>query len=142
MGVLSVLGDDEYPYGVSTSYLYHEGKLYFHTASQGHKMDSIRKHNKVSFTVVDMDEVHEETFNTYFRSVIAFGRVRELTSPEEIEEALFVLSTKYSPSLPEEMVGAHAKKSSGRPMVIVMDIDYLTGKEAIEIVMERNKKES
>lgn len=139
VGVLSVLGDDDYPYGVPIAYLYHDGKLYFHTASQGHKMDSIRKHNKVSFAVVDADDINEERFTTYFRSAIAFGRMRELTSPEETEEALFLLSTKYSPSIPEDVVRAHAKKASGRPLVIVMDIDHMTGKEAIELVMERNK---
>ncbi|MBE6898965.1 MAG: 5-nitroimidazole antibiotic resistance protein, partial [Ruminococcaceae bacterium] len=39
-GVLAVLGDEGYPYTVPLSYVYREGKLYFHCASEGHKLDA------------------------------------------------------------------------------------------------------
>ena len=43
-GVLSLLGDDGYPYGLPIDYWYNEadGKLYFHGAKEGHKIDAIR----------------------------------------------------------------------------------------------------
>ena len=52
-GVLSVLGDDDYPYGIPIDFYYNqqENKIYFHGAKEGHKTDSIKKHNKVSFCV-------------------------------------------------------------------------------------------
>lgn len=73
-GVLAVLGDDDYPYAVPISYIYHEGKIYFHSALAGHKIDAISRHNKVSFCVIEKDEIVPEKFTTHFRSVIAFGK--------------------------------------------------------------------
>ena len=54
-GVLSVLGDDDYPYGMPINHFYCEedGKLYFHTGMKGHRTDAIRRHDKVSFCVYD-----------------------------------------------------------------------------------------
>lgn len=51
-GTLALLGDDDYPYAVPISYVYHEGKLYFHSALSGHKVDAIRKCEKASFCVM------------------------------------------------------------------------------------------
>jgi hypothetical protein len=137
VGVLNVLGDDGYPYGVPISYVYQDGKIYLHCAKEGHKIDAIRACDKVSFTVVDKNEVMEEEYTTYFRSAIAFGRIKELTTREEIEEALYVLSEKYSPSLPKEKIREHAKDGAGRTTVLVMEMEHVTGKEAIELVNAR-----
>ncbi len=54
-GILSVLGDDDYPYGVPLDFWYdrEENKIYFHGAKSGHKLDAIQKHDKVSFCVMD-----------------------------------------------------------------------------------------
>ena len=40
-GTLALLGDDDFPYAVPISYVYHEGKLYFHSALTGHKVDAV-----------------------------------------------------------------------------------------------------
>jgi len=72
-GVLAVSGDDGYPYAVPLSYVYAGSKLYFHCAPVGHKIDAIEKNSKVSFCVIDKDEVVPEKYTTYFRSVILFG---------------------------------------------------------------------
>ena len=50
-GTLALLGDNDYPYAVPISYVYHEGKLYFHSALAGHKVDAIRKCDKASFCI-------------------------------------------------------------------------------------------
>ena len=39
-GTLALLGDENYPYAVPISYVYHEGKLYFHSALAGHRVAS------------------------------------------------------------------------------------------------------
>lgn len=54
-GVLSVLGDDGYPYGMPVTHWYNEknGKIYFHGAKSGHKIDAIKNCDKVSFCVYD-----------------------------------------------------------------------------------------
>ena len=52
-GVLSVLGDDGYPYGVPIDHYYDEktGRIYFHCAKEGHKLDAIRRCDKVVQTL-------------------------------------------------------------------------------------------
>jgi nitroimidazol reductase NimA-like FMN-containing flavoprotein (pyridoxamine 5'-phosphate oxidase superfamily) len=73
-GTLALLGDGGYPYAVPISYVYDDGKLYFHSAMSGHKVDAIRKCAKASFCIIDQDHVKPSEYTTYFRSVIAFGR--------------------------------------------------------------------
>ena len=95
-GVLAVLGDGGYPYAVPLSYVYQDGKIYFHCAGSGHKLDGIRNCDKVSFCVIDQDEVHPEKYTTYFRSVIAFGKARILEEDEK-RKAILLLTEKYCP---------------------------------------------
>ena len=75
-GVLALAGDEGYPYAVPISYVYEGGKLYFHCAKSGHKLDAIARCPKASFCVVDQDQVVPQEYTTYFRSVIAFGTIR------------------------------------------------------------------
>ena len=96
-GVLSLLGDNGYPYGVPLSYVYHNGKLYFHCAQAGHKLDAIRREEKCSFCVIVQDQVVPEKYTTYFRSVIAFGKVRILENIEEKQAALEALGERFNP---------------------------------------------
>ena len=96
-GVLSVLGDGGYPYGVPISYVYSECKLYFHSAVEGHKIDAISNENKCSFTVIDQDEIHPDECTTYFRSVIAFGQIHRLEHMEDLLHGLRLLGSKYNP---------------------------------------------
>ncbi len=72
-GVLAVAGDEGYPYAVPLSYAYSEGKLFFHVAKSGHKLDAIARNDKVSFCVIGKDEVVPDEFTTYYRSVVVFG---------------------------------------------------------------------
>ena len=52
-GVLSVLGDGDYPYGTPMNHWYNEedGCVYFHCGKLGHRLDALKKHDKVSFCV-------------------------------------------------------------------------------------------
>ena len=50
-GVLALLGDNDYPYAVPISYVYDDGKIYFHSAKSGHKIDAIQRTEKASFCV-------------------------------------------------------------------------------------------
>ena len=81
-GTLALLGDNDYPYAVPISYVYHDGKLYFHSALAGHKVDAIRKCDKASFCVIEQDDVQPEKYTTFFRSVIAFGRIHIIEDDE------------------------------------------------------------
>ena len=96
-GVLAVLGDADYPYAVPLSYVYCDNKIYFHCAKSGHKLDAIKKCDKVSFCVIDQDLVVPEEYTTYFRSVIAYGQARIIEQEDEIRSALEKLAVKYYP---------------------------------------------
>ena len=82
-GTLALLGDNGYPYAVPISYVYADGRLYFHSAQMGHKVDAIRRYDKASFCVIAADDVQPSEFTTYFRSVIAFGKIQIIESESE-----------------------------------------------------------
>lgn len=132
-GVLSLLGDEDYAYGVPISYVYHDSKLYFHSATSGHKVDAVRKHEKVSFCVVDKDAVVPEEFTTYYRSVVVFGRARVIEGDEARRKALEILAAKYSPDHEESRL-KEIDKELKHVCMIELQIEHMTGKEAIELV--------
>ena len=135
-GVLSVIDENGYPYGVPISYVYDDNKLYFHSAVKGHKIDAIHYSDKATFTIICKDEIHPETFTTYFRSVICYGRVRIIEDATDKYNALFLLGKHYSPD-DEQALEAEIKKEENHVAVIEFSIEHITGKEAIELVRQR-----
>lgn len=136
-GVLALAGEDGYPYAVPLSYLYDGGKLYFHCARSGHKLDAIRRCEKASFCVIDQDRVVPEEYTSYFRSVIAFGRVRVLEDEGERRAAIEKLSLKYAPDSTAEDRERVIQKEWAPLCMLEMELDHVTGKEAIELVQGR-----
>lgn len=135
-GVLALAGEDGYPYALPLSYVYHEGRLYFHCAPAGHKLDAIARCPKASFCVIAQDDVVPERYTTRYRSVIAFGSIRRLTAEREIIRALDILGRKYAPGLDPS---AEIAESLRRVCVLEMGIDHLTGKEGIELLRLRGE---
>ena len=84
-GVLSMLGDDDYPYGIPLDHWYCEenGKLYFHCAKTGHKLDAIRRHDKVSYCVMDEGLRKDGDWALNIHSVVIFGRMRIVDDAED-----------------------------------------------------------
>lgn len=135
-GVLSVQGDDGYPYGVPISYAYDDGKLYFHGMPAGHKMDAMKAHEKVSFTVIETDQVVPEEYTTYYRSVIVFGKARIIEDDDEKVEALLKLVDKYSADYKAGSMDEINGKLKA-VCVFVVEADHISGKEAIEFAEAR-----
>lgn len=138
-GVLALYGDEGYPYAVPISYVYDGGKLYFHCAKEGHKIDAIKRNEKASFCVIDTDQVVKEEYTTYFRSAIAFGRIRILSQDDEKLAALEKLGKKYAPDDTPENLAKYIDKEWEPVCVLEMTVDHVSGKEAIEFVREREK---
>lgn len=132
-GTLAVLGDADYPYVVPLSFVYTDGIIYFHSAKSGHKIDAIRHHDKASFCVIDKDEIHGDEFTTYFRSVIAFGRITIVSSLVEKLEGAKLLGRKYNPG-DEAALTPELEKGLAHMELLRLDIEHLTGKEAIELI--------
>ena len=135
-GTLALLGDNGYPYAVPISYVYHEGKLYFHSALAGHKVDAIKKCDKASFCVIDKDDVQPEKYTTFFRSVIAFGRIHIIEDEAEKLAMARMLGNRYNPNN-NESLQKEIESGLSRMLMIRFDIEHLTGKEAIELVRQR-----
>ena len=132
-GTLALLGDDGYPYAVPISYVYNEGKLYFHSALNGHKVDAIRKYDKASFCVIEQDDVQPEKYTTFFRSVRAFGRIHIIEDEKEKLEIVRMLGNRYNPNQ-DDALQKEIESGLSRLLAIRFDIEHLTGKEAIELV--------
>lgn len=139
-GVLAVSGENGYPYAVPLSYVFSEGKLYFHCAMEGHKVDAIRSCDKASFCVVDQDRIVPEKYTTFYRSVIAFGRVKILENEAAKRAAVDVLAQRFRPGHDAER-WAEIDGAMPRLCVLEMTIEHMTGKEALEIANSRREAE-
>lgn len=133
-GVLAVSGDEGYPYAVPLNYVYFGGKLYFHCAKTGHKLDAIARCDKVSFCVIDHDEVLPEKLTTLFRSVIVFGRATVVEDNTEKREAVTALSRKLAPDIPQpqQRIDAEIASDWEKLCIVRIDIDHTSGKQCIE----------
>lgn len=138
-GVLAVSGDDGFPYAVPVSYVYDDNKLYIHCAAQGHKIDAIRRDEKVSFCVIDQDHVVPEEYTTYFRSVIVFGKARILEDQAEKRRALEILAAKYSPNQEQGRL-QEINRLLEQTCMVEIAVEHLSGKESIELVRQKQSK--
>lgn len=134
---LALQGNEPYPYAVPVNYVWEENHLYFHCAKEGHKMEAMKHNPYVSFSIIDKEEIIPEKYTTYFRSVIGFGKAHLVEDKEEIVHALRLLVLKYSPNYVQEGE-VEINSSLDHVQIIRIDIDEVSGKEAIELVRQRN----
>ncbi len=135
--VMAVSGDESYPYTVPVNYVYDGTAIFIHSAAQGHKIDALRRNPKCTLCVVDKDDVIPEEFTSYFRSVIVFGKAHFVETTDEKIAALRLLGDKYSPGIkPEDEIARFIKSVC----IVRIDIDRVTGKEAIELTRARTEK--
>lgn len=132
-GVLGVSGDDDYPYAVPVSYAYKDGSIFIHCAIEGHKLDGIKRNEKVTFCVIGKDEVVQEAFTTKYRSVIAFGRAVIITDDARKRFALESLVEKYSPDFIKEGQ-AEIEKVWDKVCMLEIRIEHLTGKASRKLL--------
>lgn len=125
-GVLALLGDYDYPYALPMSHVYVDGKIYFHGAMTGHKNDAVKKHDKVSYCVMDKGVKNDDGWSYIFKSVIAFGKIRILTDEEEKIEKLTHLGDKFFPTHQETV--DEISKLLHRTEVFEITIEHMTGK--------------
>lgn len=145
-GILALSGDDGYPYLVPLNYLYIEadepealGKVYFHSAKAGHKIDAIECDPKASFCVIADDTVLPDKYSTAYKSVIAFGTVR-LIEGNLAHKALFDLGDKYNPHH-EDRTLEEVNSAEHKCAMIEFTIEHLTGKESHSYRKQREQTE-
>lgn len=131
-GVLSVNGDDGYPYGVPINHFYNEadGHLYFHSGRRGHKIDAMLRSDRASFCCWDEGFRKPGDWALSFNSVIVFGRLRVVEDHARALDISRSLSHKFTQD--EDYIN-HEIEHSG-PGVLVFELipEHITGKTVNE----------
>ena len=131
-GVLSVLGDDDYPYGIPIDFYYNQqdNKIYFHGAKEGHKIDSIKKHNKVSFCVFVKGNRLKDHWALHFKSVVVFGKIEIVEDFDKAMEICRNLSLKFTKDTSE--IDIMIQKYGKNVMCLELTPEHITGKTITE----------
>ena len=129
-GVLSVIGDDGWPYGIHLNPYWEDGRLYFHGAKAGHKIDALRRDSRASFTVID-DGVKDDGGWAYtFMSVIVFGRVEFVDDQEKALEICRRLTQRFTTD--EKYIEGEIKNFGAYVQVFALVPEHITGKRVHE----------
>lgn len=131
-GILAVNGDDGYPFAIPVNYFYEEaeGKIYFHGAKAGQKVDSLKKSDKICFTVYGNEYFEPGDWAPYVQSTVVFGRCHLVGDAAFTEAKVRELAMKYYPS--KEEVEAEVKKAIKGVQLYEITIEHLTGKQVQE----------
>ena len=128
-GTLALYGENGYPYSVPVNFVYSDGKIYFHGAAEGYKLDCMKKDPHVSFSVIGKDDIAKENFTTLFSSVIAFGTIRVIDTMEEKIPVLEAMVGKYSAEFMES--GKELIRKGCGSVAYELTIDHMTGKKGM-----------
>ena len=127
-GVLSMIGDNGYPYGIPLDHWYSEedGKLYFHCAKHGHKLDAIFACDKVSYCVMDEGFRKEGEWALNIRSVVVFGRIRIVEDEDKKRKICTNLVRKFTDD--EAYLQKELSNAFPRVTCLELEIEHMTGK--------------
>ena len=131
-GGLSVLGDDDYPYGMPMNHWYHEedGKIYFHCGKVGHRLDALMKHDKVSFCTYDQGYRKDGEWAWNVKSVIVFGRIEIIDDMDKIADITTKLSYKFTQD--EEYIKREIEVSGPNTLLLQLTPEHICGKLVTE----------
>ncbi len=127
-GVLSVLGDNDYPYGSPMNHFYNEddGMIYFHCGKKGHRLDAIGKHDKASFCVYDSGFCRDGEWALNVKSVIVFGRIAVIDDMDEIADITSRLSRKFTQD--EEYIRREIETYGSGTLLLRLSPEHICGK--------------
>lgn len=127
-GVLSVQGDDGYPYGMPMNHWYNEadGNLYFHSGVKGHRSDAMQRCDKASFCVYDEGFRKEGEWSLHIRSVIVFGRLRVVEDEAIAMEFVRRLSNKFTSDT--AYVEGEIAQAADHTLVFALEVEHICGK--------------
>ena len=127
-GVMSVQGDNGYPYGYPINHYYDEetNKIYIHGATFGHRVSAVKNDPKVSYCVFGGEYQKEGDWAKYVKSVIIFGKAELVEDADEIVRISRLLCDKFP--CPPEYVEHEIEKDAPRTLVIAINIENMNGK--------------
>lgn len=131
-GVLSVLGDEGYPYGTPMNHFYNadDGCIYFHSGNIGHRLEALRNYDKVSFCVVEPGEKSDGEWFYRTRSVIVFGKIDIIDDQKTIVDLTTRLSYKFTQD--EDYIQQEIKGSLHRTLLLRLKVEHICGKRIAE----------
>ena len=125
-GILSVMGENGYPYGVPMNFVYREGKIYFHCAREGHKIDAIKRCDKASFCVYDRGFRRAGEWALNIRSVIVFGRIEFIEDRDTVCRIAAALSRKFTDD--EDYIRREIDRSGPGTLMFALVPEHVAGK--------------
>ncbi len=131
-GVLAVNGDNGYPYAVPINFLYceEENRIYFHSACCGHKAESLKKSDKICFTVYGNETIKEEPWAPFLQSAVVFGRCKPVSDNTIKTDLLRKFALKYY--IDANTVDEEIEKSGKAAQIYEIEIEHISGKEIQE----------
>lgn len=123
------LADNGQPYVVPLNFGYRDGVVYFHSARQGRKIDTLKANPRVCLEFSNpRDIVRGETsceWGQQFESVIAFGEARLIEDESEKIEALDTIMEHYG-----GQGGDYPDSKLKITAVIAVTLSQVTGKRS------------
>jgi nitroimidazol reductase NimA-like FMN-containing flavoprotein (pyridoxamine 5'-phosphate oxidase superfamily) len=123
------LSENNVPYVVPVNFGYEDNCLYFHSAPEGKKIETIKKNSNVCFEMdVDQEVVRAETpcnWGVKYRSVIGFGKALLVDDLEEKRRALNIIVEHYSDDSYE-----YPENDVRKVAIIRIEIHSMTGKKS------------
>ena len=131
-GVLSVQGDDGYPYGMPMNHWYdpETGCLWFHCGHGGHREDALTRCDKVSYCVYDQGWVHPGEWVKHVTSVIVFGRIEIVDDQDEVVRVATALSRKFTDD--EGYIAREIKAFAHETRLLKLTPEHIGGKHVTE----------
>ena len=131
-GVLSVTGDNGYPYGMPMNHFYNhdDGCIWFHCGMNGHRTDSLKRDDRVSFCVCDKGRREEGGWAFRVKSVIVFGMAQLICDADTVVDITTRLSRKFTSD--EEYIRKELNSAADRTLLIRLVPEQVCGKIVTE----------
>ena len=131
-GVLSVNGDNGYPYGMPMNHYYErdDGCIYFHCGRAGHRIDALKNDPKVSFCVTEKGVKTDGDWAYTGRSVIVFGKAEIIDDINTVTEISSRLSRKFTND--EEYIKKEIEQFAKATLLIKLIPEHICGKTVKE----------
>lgn len=131
-GVLSLIGDNGFPYGIPLDHWYCEEdqKIYFHCAKEGHKIDALKACDKASFCVIDDGYRRDGEWAINFRSVVVFGRIRPVSGEAKTRLICSAITRKFTDD--EAYLEKELKAFLPRVLCLELVPEHISGKRVNE----------
>ncbi len=131
-GVLSVSGDNGYPYGMPLNHFYNaeDSSLYFHTGKTGHRTDSLLNNAKASFCVYDSGTRENGEWAYTVNSVIVFGKIEIIDDIDKVINITEKLCKKFTDD--ENYIKNEIKNFANKTILLKLIPEHICGKKVKE----------